>query len=169
MRTKYTPAEIIAGGVADTRETFAELYVELHELRQEAAAYYYRAFVDTDNGAEPTAPAFHPAPPGFGGNELARPSRRVDLTRLTDAGLTLYVFGVRSALVEREELVRQVEAAQHDLERMLIAMDGTIADVVSGLMRRAAALDRRTSAPPEMSPLEPWDVPVRQPGTENYL
>jgi hypothetical protein len=95
MSARYTPVEIIAGGERDTRETFAELYVELAELRQEAASCYYRAFVDP---AAAEGPAFHPAPAGFGGNELARPARRVDLSRLTGAGLALYAHGVRAAL-----------------------------------------------------------------------
>lgn len=169
--TKYTPVEIIAGGVAATRETFAQLYVELHELRQEAAAYYYRAFVDADDDNPEPGPGttFHPAPPGFGGNELARPARRVDLSRLTDAGLALYAYGARIALAERDELQRQIEAAVVDVERMLIAMDGTISNLVNSHLRRAAAAGRRAQAPkPEPAPaaVQGWDdVPVRRPGT----
>lgn len=163
MRARYTPVEIIAGGIRDTRESFADLYVELEELRREAAAYYHRAFV------EDAVPTFHPAPPGFGGNELERNMRRVDLARLTSAGLALYVHGVRTALVERDELHRQIEAAEHDLERMLIAMDGTIAHIVERSLRHAAALDHRTKTEHQPVTLEPWDVPVRRPGTDDYL
>lgn len=172
--TNYTPVEIIAGGVWATRETFAHLYVELHELRQEAAAYYYRAFVDADDDNPESGPGttFHPAPPGFGGNELAHPERRVDLTRLSDAGLALYVYGARIALAERDELHRQIEAAAVDVERMLIAMDGTISNLVNSHLRRAAVAERRAQAPkPEPAPasVQGWDdVPVRRPGTDSY-
>lgn len=163
MTARYTPVEIITGGIRDTRETFAELYVELEALRREAAAYYHRAFVDD------TEPEYYPAPPGFGGNELAHNPRRVNLARLTNAGLALYAYGVRMALAERDELYGQIEAAEHDLERMLIAMDGTISHIVGRSLRHADALDRRTQNEHQAVVLEPWDVPVRQPGTDNYL
>lgn len=88
--TKYTPAEIIAGGIRDTRESFAHLYVQLDTLRKQAAYFYHLAFVDAEEPPEQGAELpFHPAPPGFGGNEVVRPPRRVNLTRLTDAGLSL--------------------------------------------------------------------------------
>lgn len=163
MTARYTPVEIISGGIRDARETFAELYGILGELRREAASYYHRAFVDDRE------PVFHPAPPGFGGNELERNPRRVDLSRLTNAGLALYAHGVRMALAERDELHRQIEAAEHDLERMLIAMDGTVAHVVSRSLRHALTLDHRTKNEHQPVPLQPWDVPVRRPGTDEYL
>lgn len=168
--TKYTPAEIIAGGIQDARESFANLYVELHELRQEAAYYYQRAFVD--DGPEPQqagAVAFHPAPPEFGGKDLEQPARRVRMDRLTQKGLALYVQGVRAALEERDELLRQIQDAEHDLERMLIAMDGTIAHLVDRHLHYVAVLEHRAKTEHQPAPLTPWDVPVRQPGTGEYL
>lgn len=142
--TTYTPAEIIAGGVQDTRESFANLYVEVHELRQEAAYYYHRAFVD--DRPEPQQEGtidFHPAPAEFGGKELERPARQVRLDRLTQKGLALYVHGVRAALEERDELLHQIDEAEDDIDRMLIAMDGTIAHIVD----RQPALHGRARAP----------------------
>ncbi|GIT82095.1 hypothetical protein LLS1_37640 [Leifsonia sp. LS1] len=168
--TKYTPAEIIAGGIQDTRESFADLYVELHELRQEAAYYYHRAFVD--DGPEPQqegAVDFHPSPPAFGGKDLEWPARRVRLDRLTQKGLALYVHGVCTALQERDELLRQIQDAEHDIERTVIAMDGTIAQIVNRHLRYMTVLERRTKNESESAPLTPWDVPIRQPGTDQYL
>ncbi|WP_392341503.1 DUF2188 domain-containing protein (plasmid) [Leifsonia sp. P73] len=168
--TAFTPAEIIAGGIQDTRESFANLYVELHELRQEAAYYYHRAFVD--DGPEPQQEGvmdFHPAPPEFGGKDLERPVRRVRLDRLTQKGLALYVHGVRAALRERDELLRQIEDAEHDLERMLIAMDGTIVHIVDRHLHYMAVLEHRTKNEHQPASLAPWDVPIRQPGTGDYL
>lgn len=167
--SKYTPAEIIAGGIRDTRESFVDLYVQLDELRKQAAYFYHLAFVDT--GEEPDQGAelpFHPAPAGFGGNEVVRQPRRVNLDRLTDAGFTLYVHGVRTALRERDQLAGQIEIAEHDLERMVIAMSGTIDDVVTAGVRYVAAREHRgVERPPSI--LQPWDVPVRRPGTTDYL
>ncbi len=31
---RYTPAEIISAGIDDTRETFADLYLELDRIRE---------------------------------------------------------------------------------------------------------------------------------------
>lgn len=168
--TTYTPAEIILGGIQDTRESFADLYLELHELRQEAAYYYHRAFVE--DGPEPQqegAVDFHPAPPEFGGKDLERAGRRVRTDRLTQKGLALYVHGVRAALRERDELLRQIQDAEHDLERMLIAMDGTIAHLVDRHLHYVAVLEHRAKTEQKPAPLTPWDVPVRQPGTGEYL
>ncbi|MFF1573915.1 hypothetical protein ACFVWR_14305 [Leifsonia sp. NPDC058292] len=167
---KYTPAEIIVGGIQDTRESFADLYLELHELRQEAAYYYHCAFVD--DGSEPEqegAIDFHPAPAEFGGKDLERPARRVRLDRLTQKGLALYVHGVRAALEERDELLRQIQDAEHDIERMLIAMDGTIAHVVDRHLHYMAVLEHRAKNQSQPAPLTPWDVPIRQPGTGEYI
>ena len=160
--TKYAPAEIIVGGIRDARDSFANLYVELHELRQEAAYYYHRAFVD--DRPEPQgegAVAFHPAPPEFGGKDLERPARRVRMDRLTQKGLALYVPGV-SAL-------HQIQDAEQDLERMLIAMDGTIAHIVDRHLHYMAVLERRAKNDFQPAALTPWDVPIRQPGTGEYL
>lgn len=168
--TTYTPAEIIAGGVQDTRESFATLYLELHELRQEAAYYYHRAFADDEpEPQQEGAIDFHPAPAAFGGKELERPARQVRLDRLTQKGLALYVYGVRAALEEREELLRQIDEAEHDIERMLIAMDGTIAHIVDRHLHYMAVLEHRAKNDYEPAPLTPWDVPIRQPGTGEYL
>lgn len=79
------------------------------------------------------------------------------------------MHGVRTALAERDELHRQIETAEHDLERMLIAMDGTIAHIVSHSLRDAATLDHRTKNEHQRVALQPWDVPVRRPGTDKYL
>lgn len=168
--TTYTPAEIIAGGVQDGRQTFANLYLKLHELRQEAAYYYHCAFVD--DGLEPQqegAIDFHPAPATLGGKELERPARQVRLDRLTQKGLALYVHGVRAALEERDELLHQTDEAEHDIERMLIAMDGTIAHIVDRHLRYMAVLEHRAKNDYEPASLAPWDVPIRQPGTGDYL
>jgi hypothetical protein len=168
--TTYTPAEIIAGGVQDAREGFASLYVELHELRQEAAYYYHRAFDDDEQEPQQEgAIDFHPAPAEFGGKDLERPARHVRLDRLTQKGLALYVHGVRVALEERDELLHQIDEAEHDIERMLIAMDGTIAHVVDRHLHYMAVLEHRANNDYQPVPLTPWDVPIRQPGTGEYL
>lgn len=89
IELKYTPAEIIAGGVQDARESFAHLYLELHELRQEAAYYYHRAFVyDGPELQQEGAVAFHPSPPEFGGKDLEQPARRVRMDCLTQVILS---------------------------------------------------------------------------------
>lgn len=168
--TLYTPAEILAGGMRDAREGFAHLYLKLHELRQEAAYYYHRAFVDDE--PEPQrerATNFHPAPAEFGGKDLATQARRIRLDRLTQKGLALYVYGVRAALQEQDDLVRQIEDAEHDIERMLIAMDGTIAHIVDRHLHYLAVLEHRAQTDYRPAPLTPWDVPIRQPGTGEYL
>lgn len=168
--TNYTPAEIIAGGIHEAREGFAHLYVEFHQLRQEAAYYYHRAFVD--DGPEPQQPGavdFHPAAAEFGGKDLQRPDRPVRTDRLTQKGLALYVYGFRAALRERDELLQQIQVAEHDLERMLIAMDGTIAHIVDGHLHYMATLEHRAKNEHQPALLTPWNVPIRKPGTTDYL
>jgi len=169
--TNYTPTEILQAGINDTRETFAHLYIELAELRARAAYLYNLAFVDQEDGDTTGGRLpFHPAPAGFGGNELALPARPVRLDRLTAAGLALYTVGVQTALAEREDLVRQIELAKLDLERMHIAATGTLDQVVRGVIRGIEKQHRDTQdAEPRPQTLEAWDVPVRIPGTNTTL
>lgn len=169
--TIYTPAEIIQAGITDTRETFAHLYVHLAELRAQAAYLYHLAFVDhePDCDQEGRLP-FHPAPAGFGGNELAIPAGPVRLDRLTPAGLTLYIHGVRTAESEREELLHQIELAELDLERMHIAASGTLDQVVRGVVRGIEKQNRDAEEADRLPQgVEAWDVPVRIPGTNTTL
>ena len=51
----------------------------------------------------------------------------------------------------------------------LFAMNGTTAHLVSGLLHHASVLDHRATDTHKAAPLQPWDVPVRRPGTEEYL
>ncbi|MEO7016622.1 MAG: hypothetical protein ABI130_14470 [Leifsonia sp.] len=167
----YTPVEIITAGVNDTRETFAHLYVELDALRAAAAYYYHLAFVDNNVDTEPSGRLpFHPAPAGFGGNEVAIPVRRVRLDRISAAGFELYAHGVRTALNERDQLLEELEVARQDLERMLDAMDGTRRHIVAEHLRSVDVQEhrRRVHATPAHQVTSWGDVPVRIPGTTDY-
>jgi len=169
----YTPAEILTAGITDTEETFAYLYVVLDDLQARCAYEYHRAFIDIDTDPDQAGRLpFHPAPAGFGGNELVRPAPKVNLGGLTDAGLQLYAHGVRTALQERERLLEQIDQASHDLQRMHAATDGTTARLVTDVLRHLDTLERRRQATdrPPTRPLTAWaDVPVRIPGTTTYI
>ncbi|UAJ81780.1 hypothetical protein IT072_20770 (plasmid) [Leifsonia sp. ZF2019] len=169
----YTPVEIITAGINDTRETFADLYLTLAELRERAAYEYHRAFVDHDascgdGGRLP----FHPAPAGFGGDEVAIPARPVRLDRLTDAGLQLYTHGIRTALQERAHLRQQIDDTVLDLERIHTVTDGTTAGLVASVLHHLDVVEhRRRTATGTAStrPVTAWsDAPVRIPGTTTY-
>jgi len=167
--TRYTPAEILTAGLNDTRETFAHLYVELDQLRAAAAYNYHLAYVDIDVDSDQTGRLpFHPAPAGFGGNELTIPARRVNLAGLTDAGLELYIHGVRAAQAEREQLLDQIRVAAHDLERMLTALDGTAVTTAVTIAHLIDVADRHANHVPTSHQVTGWDVPVRIPGTTRY-
>ncbi|MFJ8896651.1 hypothetical protein ACIRCZ_18860 [Leifsonia sp. NPDC102414] len=166
---RYTPVEIITAGTNATRETFAHLYAVLDQLRAAAAYNYHLAFVDEEAAASDDRLPFHPAPAGFGGNELAIPTRPVRLNRLTDAGLALYTHGVRTALAEQEHLCEHIDQARHDLERMQVAMTGTNAATVDAVIRAIDINDARANHAPDNVELTAWDVPVRVPGTTTTL
>ncbi|MFJ8896591.1 hypothetical protein ACIRCZ_18560 [Leifsonia sp. NPDC102414] len=167
--SRYTPTEILTAGLNDTRETFAHLYVVLDKLRAAAAYNYHRAYVDIDvDSDQPGRLPFHPAPAGFGGNELAIPARKVNLTGLTDAGLQLYIHGVRAAHTGRVQLLEQIETAGHDLERMLIALDGTATTTGARIAHLIDVAERHANYVPTGHHVTGWDVPVRIPGTTTY-
>lgn len=172
----YTPTEILAAGQRDTRETFAHLYVALDQLKQDAAYLYHLAYVDIDANNQASGQTgrlpFHPAPAGFGGNEIALLTRPVHLDRLTAAGLALYIHGARTAYAEREQVLEQIRHAEHDLERMHAAVDGTTARVTALVERGIDSAPRRAAAAVKALPQSAttaWDVPVRIPGTTNTL
>ncbi|MFJ8896784.1 hypothetical protein ACIRCZ_19535 [Leifsonia sp. NPDC102414] len=167
--TRYTPTEILTAGANDTRETFAHLYVVLDQLRAAAAYNYHLAFVDEEAAAGDGRLPFHPAPAGFGGNELAVPARPIRLDRLTDAGLALYAHGIQAALAEQEQLLKQIDQARYDLERMHIAMTGTNSTTVDVAIRAIDINAARANSTRDTVELAAWDVPVRIPGGDTVL
>jgi hypothetical protein len=115
--TRYTPTEILQAGIDQTRETFADLYVDLDRARKAIDFHWHRVNVDPTvalvDGEERLAE--HGAGVDFGGNEIALRTRTVDLTRLTDAGLALFTIGVRTALTERDQLQATLAATLDEL------------------------------------------------------
>lgn len=171
---RYTPAEIINAGIDDTRETFADLYLELDRVRSASDWQWHRANVDENVellDGEERLPQ-HAAPAGFGGNELALVRAPFELARLTNAGLTLYTVGVRIALAEREQLEHQIAVARVDLENLRAVPARQERQRIAAAEQRAwdAAVHRRKTAAElagrPQSTVEAWeDVPVRIPGT----
>ena len=170
----YTPAEIITAGIDDTRETFADLYLELDRIRAAADWQWHRANVDENVellDGEERLPQ-HAAPAGFGGTELALVRAPFELARLTNAGLTLYTVGVRMALAERAQLEHNITIARAELEALRIVPPRQERLRIAAAEQRAwdAAEHRRKkraelAARPQTT-VEAWgDVPVRIPGT----
>lgn len=171
---RYTPAEIISAGIDDTRETFADLYLELDRIRAAADWQWHRANVDESVAlldGEERLPV-HPAPAEFGGGELAAVRAPFALGRLTNAGLTLYTVGVRIALGERAQLEQKIIAARAELEALRTVPARQERQRIAAAEQRAwdAAQHReKTKAELAARPqttVEAWgDVPVRIPGT----
>jgi len=167
MMSFYTPTQIIDAGIRDTRETFADLYVELATVNLAADAAYHHAFVDRSEEI-----TFHPAPAGFGGNEVALRETRIDMARLTTAGMHLYIAGTRTALAERDELCRRI-AHTNDSQIRLQLADNTQRELAAELNRATDAANYRAKrdqaafTPPTFTA---WaDAPVRIPGTTEYI
>ena len=171
---RYTPAAIISAGIDDTRETFADLYLELDRIRAAADWQWHRANVDENVellDGEERLPV-HPAPAEFGGSELALTREPFELGRLTNAGLTLYTVGVRIALRERVHLEHQIAKAGAELESLrtvptreerqrIAAAEQRAWDAAQYRKKREAELAARPQ-----STVQAWDdVPVRIPGT----
>ncbi|MFK3672457.1 hypothetical protein ACI2IX_20000 [Leifsonia aquatica] len=169
--TCYTPTEIIQAGIDQTRETFADLYLQLDQARRAIDFHWHRANIDPTIGlldGEERLPV-HAAGTGFGGNDVALPARPVRLDRLTDAGLTLYQVGVRAALAEEDALRNQLAAAVDELQvwRRMPTRDERRKETARHLHGVAAAAVRhepKTSTPVTAGP---WAV--RIPGTTTVL
>ncbi|WP_295122588.1 hypothetical protein [uncultured Leifsonia sp.] len=173
---RYTPAEIISAGIDDTRETFADLYLELDRIRAAADWQWHRANVDESvellDGEERLP--IHPAPAEFGGGELATVRAPFALGRLTNAGLTLYTVGVRIALEERTQLEQKITTARAELEALrsvparqerqrMAAAEQHAWDAAQHRKKLEAELAKR-----QQSTVQAWgDVPVRIPGTSH--
>lgn len=172
---RYGPVEIIAAGIDQTRETFADWYVELDRLRRAAQWVWHRAYVDEDvpllDGAERLAD--HTPPSDFGGSELATTLQPVVLDRLTDDGLSLFQVGVRMALAERADLEREIANARIELEALRLVPPRAERERRAAAIARARTMqEKRESArqEPEAQPLAAWpDVPVRIPGSSKYV
>lgn len=168
---RYGPVAIVNAGIRDARETFASLYVELERVRAASAWTWHRAFVDPSvpllDGAE-RLPC-HPAPPGFGGQELDRLPAPIALDRLTDEGFVLYVVGVRVAVAERAALECALENARVELDALRAIPDRATRQKLAAITTRKGQIGG--TAPPLISATPvPWpDVPVRIPGTDRYL
>lgn len=168
---RYGPVEIISAGIRDARETFAWIYVELDRVRAASAWVWHRAFVD------PAVPLLdgverlpcHPAPPGFGGQELDRLPTPIALDRLTDDGLVLYAVGVRSAAAERAALERALEKASAELDSLRATPDRATRQKLAAVGIRKNPV-QETGQPLLPATPVPWPhVPVRIPGTDRYL
>jgi hypothetical protein len=175
---RHTPIEIIFAGVQQTRETFADLYVELDRTQRAAAWVWHRAYVDATvsllDGVERLPE--HPAEPGFGGNDLVPRPRPVAVDRLTDAGLVLFGFGARLALLERSALMDALVTAQAELDAMRRIPPRADREHQTSLRARALdALDRRRRNQEDLAsrpsaPLAPWpDVPTAVPGLGTFI
>lgn len=171
---RYTPAEIVGAGIDDTRETFADLYLELDRIRAAADWQWHRANVDESVellDGEERLPV-HQAPVEFGGGELATVRAPFALGRLTDAGLTLYTVGVRIALAERAQLELKIIAARVELEALRTVPARQERQRIAAAEQRAwdaaqyrKKLEAELAGRPQ-STVQAWgDVPVRIPGT----
>ncbi|MFJ3395359.1 hypothetical protein [Leifsonia aquatica] len=170
----YTPAEIIQAGRDEIRQAHAHLYVQLDTLRAEAAYLYHLAFIDAavdvdERGRLP----FHPAPAGFGGNEVATIVRTVYLNRLTQKGFALYELGARQGWADVLQLEHDIDQAEHDLEQMHIELATPRALLVKQVERGIDVATNRGRSAAEAVAGAPtqvtgWDVPVRIPGTTTY-
>lgn len=168
--TRYTPTEILQAGIDQTRETFADLYVATDRARKAIDFHWHRVNVDPAIqliDGEERLPE-HGAGAGFG-NEIALPTRAVDLTRLSDAGLALFAIGARIALLERDELTKEHErlTTQLDWARTVPARDDWRRYVASLIRGHEVYLHRQQ--PRVSTPVTPSAWAVRVPGTDTIL
>lgn len=168
--TRYTPTEILQAGIDQTRETFADLYVATDRARKAIDFHWHRVNVDAavqPIDGEERLPE-HAAGAGFG-NEIALPTRPVDLTRLTDAGLALFAIGARIALLERDELTKEHERLTQQLQwaRTSPTNDEWRSYVAILIRNHEAYLNRQR--PLVSTPVTPSAWAVRVPGTDTIL